>query len=414
MLVGEVGAYAFKGNEKLTTVQNLGGITRLKYRVFQDCIALTDITFPSTLKYVEDRVFLNTPWYANQPQGAIIVGKSLYKIKFTVGTNYTIPNTVEYITKDAFGDVTELEELTIPNSVTELNCLVSTVDGSTIPSSLTTIHLNANVTTIPEGFAKNLSSLQTCDISSYITTIKNSAFENCNLLSINIPASVTSIASNAFAGNPNCASITVDANNTVYDSRNNCNAIIISNSNKLLKGCKNTIIPNTVTEIGNDAFFKCKGLSSISIPNGVTKIGSSAFSTCPDLTTISLPSTLKEVEGHAFASSPFTSLIFPEGFEKVGMRAFENGLRSCVVDFPTTLNYIGDNCLIRASFSRIIFRGSIHNITFGRDVFFSSGSCPVYVIDDEVDDWTDAITTNPYALQFLDASRLKPLSELPT
>lgn len=414
MVVGELGEYAFKGNEKLTTVQNLGGITRLKYRVFQDCIALTDITFPSTLKYVEDNVFLNTPWYANQPQGAIIVGKSLYKIKFTVGTSYTIPNTVEYITKDAFGDVTELEELTIPNSVTELNRLVSTVDGSTIPSSLTTIHFNANVTTIPDSFVQGFSSLQTCDIPSYITRIQDNAFSGCNLSSISIPASVTSISSRSFASNPNCASITVDANNTVYDSRNNCNAIIISSSNILLLGCKNTIIPNTVTEIGELAFRNCTGLSSISIPNGVTKIGNHAFNTCSDLTTISLPSTLKEVGTYGFAATPFTSLIFPEGFERLGLRAFENGLRNCVVDFPTTLNYMGNNCLIRASFSRIIFRGSIHNITFGTDIFYSSGSCPVYVRDDEVDDWTDAITTNPDALRHLDASRIKPLSELPT
>lgn len=414
MLVGELGEYAFKGNKKLTTVQNLGGITRLKYRVFQDCIALTDITFPSTLKYVEDKVFLNTPWYANQPQGAIIIGKSLYKIKFTVGTSYTIPNTVEYITKDALGDVTELEELTIPNSVTELNSLVSTVDGSTIPSSLTTIHLNANVTTIPDAFCSNFSSLQTCDIPASVTKISGSAFIGCNLLSINIPASVTSISDTSFQQNPNCTTIVVDANNTVYDSRNNCNAIINSSSNVLLKGCKNTVIPIGVTEIGNNAFDKCNGLSSISVPNGVTKIGNNAFQSCSDLTTISLPSTLKEVGTYGFSGTPFTSLIFPEGFEKLGTRAFQNGLSSCVVDFPTTLNYMGDNCLIRASFSRIIFRGSIHNITFGKDIFYSSGNCPVYVRDDEVDDWTDAITTNPSALSFLDASRLKPLSELPT
>ena len=414
MLAGELGEYAFKGNEKLTTVQNLGGITRIKYRAFQDCTSLTDITFPSTLKYVEDKVFLNTPWYANQPQGPIIIGKSLYKIKITAGTSYTIPNTVEYITKDALGNVTDLEELTIPNSVTELNRLVATVDGGVIPSSLTTIHLNANVTTIPDSFVDGFSSLQICDIPSYITKISNRAFSYCNLSSISIPASVTSIADNSFQANSNCTSITVDANNTVYDSRDNCNAIIISNSNKLLTGCKNTVIPNTVTEIGNNAFYECNGLSSINIPNGVIKIGANAFQRCSGLTTISLPSTLKEVGNYGLAATPFTSLIFPEGFEKLGMRAFENGLRNCVLDLPTTLNYIGNSCLIRASFSRIIFRGSIHNITFGTDIFFSSGSCPVYVRDDEVDDWMDAITTNPDALRHLDASRLKPLSELPT
>ena len=71
--------------------------------------------------------------------------------------------------------------------------------------------------------------------------------------------------------------MSVDAGNTKYDSRGNCNAIIETETNTLLYGTKNTIIPNTVTSIGGGAFNGCSGLTTITIPNSVTSIGSSAF-----------------------------------------------------------------------------------------------------------------------------------------
>jgi hypothetical protein len=75
-------------------------------------------------------------------------------------------------------------------------------------------------------------------------------------------------------------SITVESGNSKYDSRDNCNAIIETATNTLISGCKSTIIPNTVTSIGEYAFDRCTGMTSISIPNSVTSIGKSAFSEC--------------------------------------------------------------------------------------------------------------------------------------
>jgi hypothetical protein len=80
--------------------------------------------------------------------------------------------------------------------------------------------------------------------------------------------------------------MTVDSSNTVYDSRDNCNAIIETATNTLIQGCKSTIIPNSVTSIGEEVFNRCTSLSSITIPSSVTSIGSDAFYSCSGLTSI--------------------------------------------------------------------------------------------------------------------------------
>ncbi len=117
--------------------------------------------------------------------------------------------------------------------------------------------------------------------------ITGSAFNGCSgLTSIIIPNSVTSIGSTAFLSCTGLTSIVVEDGNTVYDSRNNCNAIIETKTNTLISGCNNTFIPEDVTSIGNSAFNGCSGLISITIPNSVTSIESYAFSGCTGLTSI--------------------------------------------------------------------------------------------------------------------------------
>jgi len=113
------------------------------------------------------------------------------------------------------------------------------------------------------------------------------AFMECTgLTSIVIPNSVTEVGILAFMDCPDLTSIVVESGNPRYDSRNNCNAIIETASNTLIAGCKNTIIPNSVTEIGYGAFQDCTGLTSIVIPNSVTEINDFAFYECTGLTDV--------------------------------------------------------------------------------------------------------------------------------
>ena len=148
-------------------------------------------------------------------------------------------------------------------------------------TKLTSIEIPSSVTSIGERAFGDCSGLTSIEIPAGVTSIGSEAFSGCSgLTSIEIPAGVTSIGDGAFYGCSRLTSIVVEAGNTVYDSRDNCNAIIEKETNTLIQGCNNTKIPSGVTEIGRYAFDGCSGLTSIEIPSSVTSIGNYAFRDC--------------------------------------------------------------------------------------------------------------------------------------
>ena len=190
-----------------------------------------------------------------------------------------IPNSVTTIGYAAFRSCEKLKSLTIPNSVTSIGS--SSFSGC---SGLTSLTIPNSVTSIGNYAFSGCSGLTSLTIPNSVTSIGESAFYGCSgLTSLTIPNSVTSIGESAFYGCSGLTSINVDSNNSIYDSRNNCNAIIRKSDNTLLFGCKNTVIPNSVTSIGSSAFDGCSGLTSLMIPNSVTSIGSYAFGYCSGL-----------------------------------------------------------------------------------------------------------------------------------
>ena len=178
----------------------------------------------------------------------------------------------------------------------------------------------------PAPWRDHRGNITTVNINNGVTSIGNSAFSGCDgLTSVTIPNSVTSIGSSAFSGCDGLTSVVVDDGNSVYDSREGCNAIIETATNTLIQGCMNTIIPGTVTSIGGSAFGYCTGLTSITIPNSVTSIGSYAFCACNDLTSITIPNSVTSIENQAFyACTGLTSVTIPNSVKSIGKWAFQN------------------------------------------------------------------------------------------
>lgn len=137
-----------------------------------------------------------------------------------------------------------------------------------------------------------------------------------------IPVGTTSIGKAAFTDCGSLVSITVADGNTVYDSRENCNAIIHTKTNNLIAGCQNTVIPNNITTIGYYAFGHCKELSTIDIPNSVAIIEDGAFSGCSSLTSVSMSDNVKSIGGFAFNFCDLTSIIIPATVSTIGEYAF--------------------------------------------------------------------------------------------
>ena len=172
--------------------------------------------------------------------------------------------------------------------------------------------------------------LFTVTLSDSLTTIDDDAFYDCTLLrKITIPASVTHIGEKAFAACNKMSSIDVSSENAVYDSRDNCNAIIETATNTLLSGCSTTVIPSSVTAIGDYAFDHMGGFNLIIIPNSVRSIGNSSFRGIGSLSLALLGDSVESLGDYAFADCPnLKTMRLSKSLNRVGKYAFynDNGL----------------------------------------------------------------------------------------
>ena len=211
---------------------------------------------------------------------------------------------------------TENQAITSFNELQYFTGLTSIGDNAfNTCSGLTSVTIPENVTRIGLAAFYQCTGLTAIIIPESVTSIGYSSFRNCtNLTAITIPGNVTSIGNWAFSGCSVLTSIKVYEGNTAYDSRDNCNAIIETATNTLITGCQNTVIPNSVTSIGDTAFGKCSGLTSITIPNSVTSIGKWAFYQCTGLTAIIIPESVTSIGENAFrACKSLTSIKVDEG-----------------------------------------------------------------------------------------------------
>ena len=355
--VTSIGEGAFLFSRYLNSVTIPNSVTSIGSDAFNYCSGLTSIS-------VENG---NTKYDSRDNCNAIIETETNTLVLGCKST--TIPQNVTLIGISAFENCVDLRSITIPNSVTSIEWYA--FNGC---SNLEKIELNSNaivsqsysfgstslkgifgeqikeyvigdeVTSIGEGAFNGCSGLNSITIGNSVKSINDYAFYGCSdLNSITIGNSVTSIGRQVFYECSNIASITVGKENTKYDSRDNCNAIIETASNQLIFGCRNTTIPQTVTSIGNGAFEGCSGLKSITIPNSVKIIDDLAFSGCSNLTSITIPNSVTSIDyGVFYNCSSLTSVTIPESVTSIASGVFSgcSGLTSIELSNKTT--YIGD------------------------------------------------------------------------
>lgn len=216
------------------------------------------------------------------------------------------------------------------NNKTELSVGSSNSDKYSgdivIPEEVTCMGNTLKVTSIGSNAFLDCRNLTSVTMPNSIKSIELNAFHSCaNLTSITIPNSVTSIGESAFNGCIGITSMTVDGGNSVFDSRDNCNAIIETSTNTLVVGCKATIIPNSVTKIGERAFENCTSLTSITIPNNTTNIEFAAFYGCSGLESVNISNGVISIGNYSFYNcTNLTSVTIPNSVTSIGDCAFLN------------------------------------------------------------------------------------------
>lgn len=193
-----------------------------------------------------------------------------------------------------------------------------------IPETVTFNDTTYLVTRIGSSTFSNCTELINVTIPNSVTDIGDYAFLGCSgLISIDLPSSITNISNSTFHNCSSLASINVASSNPKYDSRNNCNAIIETATNTIITGCKNTVIPNSVTSIGNGAFAGCTELTGIDIPNSVRIIGEGAFDSCTNLANIIIPNSVTSIDYNAFFEcSNLVSITIDNSCTSVARDAF--------------------------------------------------------------------------------------------
>ena len=311
----EIGEYGFYHARLVKSVTIPNSVTKIGAHAFESCTYFSSFTIPESVTEIGEYAFSNC-WNLT----SITIPESVTEIKGNTFSNcwnltsVSIPNSVTKIGTEAFYGCSSLTSVSIPNSVTEIGesafaaCYLAYAEFASIEALCRINFANPEANPLLASEAKlyiDGKEVTSLIIPESVTEIKDYAFNGCSShTSVSIPSSVTKIGTEAFWA---CANLT-------YAEFASIEALCAMNfadasANPLFNGCSlyvdgkevtSPIIPESVTEIKDNAFNGCRSLTSINIPEGVTSIGKGAFSDCENVTSITIPKSITSIGTEGF------------------------------------------------------------------------------------------------------------------
>ena len=418
--VTSIGRYAFSGQEDLTSITIPNSVTSIEKGAFE-ASGLTSITIPNSVTTIGDSAFDGCPLKSvSIPSSVKSIGKNAFAYcdsitDITLECDIDISDADLHIIKDGIKyAVVDKESVKVTPDLKYVDYKIANPYGgyskefrleNTCPKGETIIIQETitaghtfTVTSIADSAFQGCSYIESVTIPNTVTSIGEKAFSNCERLAfITIPSSVTKIGNDAFSniynvayngtatGSPwgalvvngytegyvlysdktkthliKCSTLAKEV--TIPNSVTNIGeyafygctgltSLIITNSVKSIgnyafgscRGLTSVTIGNSVTSIGNSVFSNCSKLTSVTIPNSVTSIGESAFIECSSLSTITIPNSVTSIGEYAFAGcGELTSITIPSSVTSIGKYAFYycSGLTSITI--PNSVTNIGD------------------------------------------------------------------------
>ena len=378
-----IGEEAFMGCSGLKGITFPLRVSVIDKKAFMGCSKLTSLTIPSTIYAIEDSAFYGCSGLKSLDLGTSVSFISNYAFASCYNLpNVYIPHSVEAICVGAFQDCTALKDVTLDADFMNLSIdgevfkdcynLASITSLPLAPPDLDNQHGGLDSATFAHVTLQvphsRVDTYRNADVWGQFSNIMPLPydFQNNGIYYCIRGDNEASVASN---GNANCYNGDVTVPNAVYLYGNKMTVTGVSSkafANN--SGIKKVVLPNSITEIGNDAFWQ-SSLTQITLPKNITKIDRHTFYGCQSLSSITIPDKVTAICDSAFAyCTGLRNVVLPEGIKTIGQMAFLYAgafSEHLSINLPNTLTDIGNYAFCATGIRHLVIPNSIDTIPEG-------------------------------------------------